>query len=65
MFEEVGETGFAGFFILGADVIPGIDGNDGSFVVLVDQESEAVIEDELGVRDVGNGNFRGGRGFGG
>jgi len=46
-------------------VIPGIDGNDGSFVVLVDQESEAVIEDELGVRDVGNGNFRGGRRFGG
>ena len=64
VFEEVGETGLAGFFVFGADVIPGVDGDDGSFVVLVDQDGEAVIEDKFGVRNVGNGDFRGG-GFGG
>ena len=56
--EEMGETGLAGFFVFGADVIPGVDGDDGSFVVFVDDDGETVGEDEFGVGDVGNKNGR-------
>ena len=52
----MGETGLAGFLVLGADVIPGIDGDDGSFVVFVDQNGETVAEDKFGVGDVGDGD---------
>ena len=60
--EEMGETGVAGFFVLGADMIPGVDGDDGGLVVFVDEDGEAVMENEFGVGNVGDGD---GVGFGG
>ena len=60
--EEMGETGLAGFLVLGADVIPGVHGDDGGLVVFVDENGETVGENELGVGDVGDGD---GVGFGG
>ena len=56
VFEEMSETGLAGFLVFGTDVIPGIDGDDGSFVVFVDQNGETVTEDKFGVGDVGDGD---------
>ncbi|OPZ80333.1 MAG: hypothetical protein BWY77_01125 [bacterium ADurb.Bin431] len=49
--EEMGETGLAGLFILGADMIPDIKGDDRGFMVLVDDDGEAVIEDEFLIGD--------------
>ncbi len=65
VFEEMGETGFAGLFVFGADVIPGVDGDDGGFVIFVHEDGEAVGEDEFGVGNVGDGDvvaFGGGDG---
>ena len=56
VFEEMSETGLAGFLVFGTDVIPGIDGDDGSFVVFVDENGETVAEDKFGVGDVGDGD---------
>ncbi len=50
--EEMSETGAAGFFVFGADVIPGVDGDDWGFVVFVDEDGETVGENKFGVRDV-------------
>jgi hypothetical protein len=52
--EEMGEAGPADLFVLGADVIPGVDGNDGSFVVLANDKGEAISENEFLVRDIGD-----------
>jgi hypothetical protein len=50
--EEVGETGFAGLLVLRADMIPDVDGDDGGFVVLIDQKREPVLQNEFFVRNV-------------
>ena len=52
VFEEVGEAGLPGLLVFRPDVIPGVDGHDGGFVVLVHEDGEAVGEGELLVRDV-------------
>ena len=54
--EEVGEAGFTGLFVFGADVIPGVDSDDGSFVVLVNNDGEAIVEDKFGEGNVGDRN---------
>src|ERR1700756_3885949 len=51
--EQVGEAGFAGFFVFRADVVPGVYGDDGRFVIFVNQDGEAVGEHKLGVGNVG------------
>ena len=52
VFIEVSEAGLAEVLILGADVIPDVDGHDGRFVVFVNDDGEAVVEDKLLVRDI-------------
>ena len=52
--EEVGEPAPPGGLVLGADVVPHVDGYDGRLVVLVDDEGEPVVEGERLVRDVGD-----------
>ena len=46
------ESGLSGFLVLGADVIPGVDSDDGSFVIFVDNDGEAVVECELLERNI-------------
>ena len=62
MLEEVCESRPAGLFVFGADVIPGVDGDDGGFVVFMDENGESVGKNEFGVGDVGDrdGVFGGG-----
>src|SRR5215470_18045074 len=57
MFKKMGKAGLARFFVFGADVVPGVNGDDGSFVVFVNKNGEAVGEDEFTVRDVGDLEF--------
>ncbi len=45
--EEMGEAGLAGALVLGAHVVPDVDGDDGRLVVLVDDEGESVFQDEF------------------
>ena len=45
-------------------MVPSVHGDDGGFVILVNEDGEAIIEHKFGVRDIGDGNFHGG-GFGG
>ena len=52
VFKEMGEPRFAGLLVFGANVIPDINGHDGSLVVLMHQERKTVIEDELLVRNI-------------
>jgi hypothetical protein len=49
--EQVGEPGPAAALVARADVVPDIDRHDRHAVVLVHQQGEAVVEDELLVRD--------------
>src|SRR5579863_9843428 len=56
VFEQVSEAGLAWFFVLGADVVPGVYGDDRRFVVLMNQNGESVGEDKLGVGNIGNGH---------
>ena len=48
----MGKACLARLFVLGANVIPDVDGGDGGFVVLVNDESQTIIEDEFLERDV-------------
>ena len=52
MFEQVRETGFPGFFVLGANVIPDIHGHDRRLVVFVDDQAQAVVERVFGEVDI-------------
>jgi len=60
--EKVGEAGFAGLFVLRTDVVPGVYGDDGHFVIFVDQDSESVGEYKLGVGNIRNGKLSAGCG---
>ena len=60
--EQVREAGLAELFVLRADVIPQVDRDDGRFVVFMDDERQAVVEDELFVGDVDVGGLRRGQG---
>jgi hypothetical protein len=42
VFEQVRKTGTPGLFVLGADVIPDVDGHDRHVVVLVHDHVEAI-----------------------
>src|ERR1035441_6796912 len=55
--EEVREAGLAGLLVLRADVVPDADGHDGGLVVFVDDDREAVVEDEFFVWDVDAGGL--------
>ena len=44
MLEEVGEAGVSGLLVLGADVIPHVDGDDRAVVILVKEHVEAIRE---------------------
>ena len=56
--EEVREPGLARLLVLGADVVPDVDGDDRREVVLRDDEAQAVGEALVGER---HGRDRGGR----
>ena len=45
--EEMREAGAPGLFVLGADVVPDVDGGDGERVVLVDDDFETVGQRQL------------------
>ena len=61
MLEKCANPGLAHFLILGADVIPEVDGHDGSFVVLMDDQGESVREHDFLVRDIDVLGLRGPR----
>jgi hypothetical protein len=50
MFEEMREAGAAGALVLGADVIPDVDGDHRQLVIFVNDDIEPVAEGFLGVR---------------
>jgi hypothetical protein len=52
MLEEMGKAGPAPLLVLRADVVPDVHGHDGGLVVLVNDHSEAVVENELLERDL-------------
>ena len=52
VFEKMGESRLPGFLILRANVIPDVYGNDRRLVVLMNQDREAVLKDELLIRNV-------------
>src|SRR5215472_9071758 len=56
--EQVRKPSFAGLFILGANVVPGVYGNDRRLMVLMYKHRQTVIEDESGVGNVGNRDAR-------
>jgi hypothetical protein len=51
------ETAFARLFVLGAHMIPDVDSGDWSFVILMDDESQAVVKNEFFVWDVDVGRI--------
>ncbi len=52
VFEEVGEPGASGDFVLGSDVIPDVDRDNGKGVILVNQDVEAIGQRVLAERNV-------------
>ncbi len=61
VFEEVGKAGFARFFVLRTDVVPGVYSDDGCFMIFVDQHGKPVGKDKLSVGNIGNSNSCAGR----
>ena len=56
--EQVREAGLARDLVLGADVVPDVDGHDGREVVLGDDEAQAVGQALVGELDDGDGHAR-------
>ena len=56
VFEQVSKTGLSRSFVFRAYVVPGIDGNDRCFVILVYEHGETIGQHKLGVRDVRDWN---------
>jgi hypothetical protein len=52
VFEQVGEPGFAGMFVLRPDVVPDVHGHDGRLVILMDDQGEAISENEFLERNI-------------
>src|SRR3546814_7596587 len=52
MLEQMRETGLSRLFVLGADVIPHVDGHDRRLVILVDHHPQAVVEGKALVGDI-------------
>ena len=52
MFEQMGKSCPAGFFIFRSDVIPYVHRNDRRLMVLVDKNSKTVIKREFFVRNI-------------
>ncbi len=52
VFEQVREAGLPLRLILGAHIVPGSDGDDRRLAILVDQNSEPIVERELLVRNL-------------
>ena len=52
VFEQMCEPGFAGLLILGANVVPEVDGHDRRLMVLMHDQSQSVVEHEFLVRDI-------------
>src|SRR5580700_2606050 len=50
--EKMREARLSGLLVLGADVVPEVDRNDGRLVILMHDDGESVIESELLVRDI-------------
>jgi hypothetical protein len=50
--EQVREAGASRHFVLRADVIPDVDGDNGKRVILVDQDVETVGQRVLGIGNV-------------
>src|ERR1700733_2606685 len=55
VFEQVREAGLAGSLVLRPDVIPDVDGYDGSLVIFMHDHGQAVIEDEFSIGDFDSG----------
>ncbi len=58
--EKVGETRPSWFFVLGTHVVPDVESHDRRLVVLVNDERQAVVQDELLERNIdfsGRGGF--------
>ena len=51
MFKKMGEPGLARLLILRADVVPNVHRHDRGLAVLMDDQGQAVVEDELLERD--------------
>ena len=47
VFEQVGEPGLAGLFVLRADVVPDVDGHDRRLAVGVDDDGQAIGQAEF------------------
>jgi hypothetical protein len=52
VFKQVGEPGLAGVFVLRPDVVPDVHGHDGRLVILMDDQGEAISEDEFLERNI-------------
>jgi hypothetical protein len=55
--EQVRKTGLPGLLVLRAHVIPDVEGHDGGFVILVNDQGETVLEHEFLVGDVNIGSL--------
>jgi hypothetical protein len=44
MFEQMGKSGVAGLLVFRPDVIPDVDGDDGTPAILVQEHVETVVE---------------------
>jgi len=53
--EKMGESGFSGFLVFRADMVPNVEGHDRGFVILVDDDGQAVVQDRLVEGNVGRG----------
>jgi hypothetical protein len=57
--EQVGKAGLAGLFVLRAHVVPDIDRNDWGLVILMDDDTQAIVQREFGIGDFDIGGATG------
>jgi hypothetical protein len=58
--KKVGEAGFARLFVLGADVIPDVQRDDGRFMIFMDDNLQTIVQNELFARNFELGKLHGG-----
>ena len=61
MLEQMGEAGLALGLVLGADIVPDAHGHHRRLMILVNDDGEAIVENELGVGDRDFANQRSNR----